>query len=231
MKLFEWQNIIFMFASAGAILVFVVSAFFGLEHEMGGADADADVDVDADVDSDVGIGHDGIEHVHDFEHGEHDSGIIKALSILGVGKVPMSIVLALLMLSFGALGLTANIIFAAMKIPPNVYFIFSFSGATVLSLLITAKTTSLFAKFAPPIETVVTSPYDVVGRTGTSVYKINDQHGTVHAYDARGDLRRVKARTAPGKTIEANREVILEEYDREDDCYIVSESDLGSPKL
>src|SRR5688572_20408683 len=86
---FNWYNIPFLIALGCSAILMVVQIIGG----SGDHDHDADTDVDADVDGDL--------------FGD-------LLSVLGIGRVPMMIVVMALLMTFGLLGLLINALAATI---------------------------------------------------------------------------------------------------------------------
>jgi hypothetical protein len=96
-EVLAWYNVIFYVAIIMGMAFVLVSAM-GL-----GADGDADLDVDGDGELDMEVETDG--------HGESDV-FQKVLSLFGVGRCPLSIVIFSALLIFGGTGVILNFIFA-----------------------------------------------------------------------------------------------------------------------
>lgn len=226
-----------------------------LDHDI---DLDPDHDVDADVDHDLDIDHDadveaeadaylnghdvdhdvhgshelGAEHeAHDFASSHEPSLLIRALSILGFGKVPVSILMTCLMVIFGATGLMANGIFETMmpwSWAPNVYFWPSLGLALLASFGLTGSLARGINRIMPTRETYAVTEEELVGQVGVSVYGIRDDHrGPVNVKDTGGTLHQVMGRTMDG-TIPRGTEVLLVRYHRKEDYYDVATSPLSA---
>jgi membrane protein implicated in regulation of membrane protease activity len=209
-----------------------------LSHDV---DMDHDVDVGHDVtpEHDLGADHDvaaeheaqaGVEHeVHDAHFVEqHDQSFaMRALSVLGFGKVPVSILMTCLMVIFGATGLICNGLFAQVlpwKWAPTLYFWPSLGLAIAAAFSLTGLTARGLSRIMPTSETYAIKPTDLVGRIGTTVYAIKENEmGVVGVHDSAGDLHRVAARCDAGP-LSQGEEVILVRYQKERDYYDVSRS-------
>ncbi len=224
-ELLEWHNLFFVISILTSFVILLLSALTGLGHEVGG-DVDADVDVDVDVD--VGVDADAAaEHMipHDTGQGVHGGGFSRALTLFGIGRVPISVLLCSFLVLFGGIGLISNQFFSSMRLPPVAYFWPSLGIAGVLGLIVTGRLAAFVAKHMPPVETIRITRRDLVGRIGTSVYGVDEKSGQVQVRDRHGNLHRVAARTAGGR-VESGKDVLLEEHVAGGDYFVVSESGL-----
>ena len=118
--LLHWWNLIFLLPFGLALL------YLGLYTLSGITFGDADIDHGFDADHDLSADHDmGADAGHDLDADQdmdaghdaapaagHASGPLAPLSWLGVGRVPLSILLMVLLLTWGVVGFVAN---AAME--------------------------------------------------------------------------------------------------------------------
>lgn len=205
-----------------------------VDHDV---DADHDVDVDHDVDADadadaapVAETH-GVEHeVHESEPGHEDASMLmRALTVLGFGKVPVSILVTCLMVIFGVVGLISNGIFASVlpwKWGPTLYFWPSLALATFLSCALTGAAARALHRVMPTSETYAVRPEALVGSTGHAVYPlILGVKGVVDVTGPDGTVCRIAGQPLEGE-IEKGREVILTRYHRDADYYDVTASPL-----
>ena len=215
-------------------------------------DVDADLDHDLDVDHDVHVNHD-LDVGHDADHdldadhdvdadhdleAEHDAHVavhhepsfmLRALSVLGFGKVPVSILMTCLMVIFGSVGLICNGVFAH-ALPwswgPALYFWPSLGIATMAGLTLTGTVARGLSRVMPTSETYAITPADRVGRIGVAVYALKEgELGVVDVKDEGGTLHRVAAKPLQGE-IPKGSEIIVVRYQREGDYYDVSKSPL-----
>jgi hypothetical protein len=167
-ELLQWYNLIFV-APIGLAAVYLILSASGIggdaDHDIS-HDMDHDVDVDHDVsvegdadmdhDLDVATGSDldhdvdvhteapsGLEHEMHIGHtdGDHDdSMLLRSLSVLGFGKVPVSVLMTCLMVIFGTTGLICNGLFESVlpwKWAPTLYFWPSLAAAVVVAISLT----------------------------------------------------------------------------------------------
>ena len=219
-------------------------------------DLDVDHDVDADADHDLDVGHDadaeaeaevhgevdhggegrtdlGAEHeAHDMHVSSHEpSMLIRALSLLGFGKVPVSILMTCLMVIFGATGLMANGLFETM-VPwswgPNLYFWPSLALALFASFGLTGSVARGLNRLMPTKETYAVTEEELVGQVGVSVYGIRNGHrGPINVKDTGGTLHQEMGRSIDGP-VPKGTEVLLVRYHREEDYYDVATSPLSA---
>jgi hypothetical protein len=163
---------------------------------------------------------------HDVGQEVHPSGgFLRALTLFGIGRVPISVLLCSFLVLFGGIGLISNQVFASVRLPPVAYFWPSLGIAGVSGLIVTGRLAAFMAKHMPSVETVKITRRDLVGRIGTSVYGVDEKSGQVQVRDRHGNLHRIAARTAGGR-IEPGKDVLLEEYVVQGDHFVVSESGL-----
>ena len=170
------------------------------------ADLDADADVDADADADVDADADGADPADadadaDSHVGPGDAGHVPfhaaALSFLGVGRVPVSVVLMVLLMTWGATGFIANQLafgrvgggwhVAAVSVP----------AAALVSLMFTRMLVRTMDRWVPLNETSARRRHDLLGSVGQALYPISDQFGLVTVRDDRGELYQVPCRVRP----------------------------------
>ena len=254
MQLLQWYNLIF-FAPIALAAIYLVLSATGLGSDSGDGgdaevdvdmdmDADFDADVDMDVDADLGAGVDmdanadldhhveaphGMENVfHDGHKVLHDQPLmLRALSVLGFGRVPLSIILTCLMVIFGAVGLISNGLFAAV-LPwgwaPTIYVWPSLGIASLAAITLTGSVARTLQRYLPTSETYAITPEELVGRLGVAVYSVQPgSPGVVSVRAEGGTVYTVSAHTAE-ESIPSGTEVILVRYHGDGDYYDVSPS-------
>jgi membrane protein implicated in regulation of membrane protease activity len=255
--LVQWYNIIFV-APVVLSAVYLVLSAMGMagEHDADhdvSVEHDLSVEHDVDMDHDVGVTHDaavdheaGVEHaaeaghalVGGIGHEAHDlhlsgdyeeSLLMRGLSLLGFGKVPLSILVTCLLVIFGVTGLICNGLFEwvfPFKWAPGIYFWFSLAAALVCSFSLTGMTARGLSRIMPTSETYAIAPEDLVGRIGTVVWGLHEaQTGDVDVQDAAGDWHRVGARPVDGD-IAKGASVILARYHRDGGYFDAAQSPL-----
>ncbi len=210
-----------------------------LDHDVS-MDHDVDLDHDVSIDHDVDLDHDvdidhGMEHGLDADHDHHvggghnDSLMLRALSVIGFGKVPMSILFLCLAVLFGATGLVANGLFEHV-LPwawgPALYVWPSLALAVLVSLTLTGTIARGMGRIMPTTETYAIRPGDLVGCVGTAVYPLTaGRPGVVHCHDAGGTVQQIAA-VSRDTDLPKGTEVIIVRYRAEEGHYDVSASPL-----
>jgi Protein of unknown function (DUF1449) len=232
--LLSWWNLIFVAPFAVALLYLGVYTLTGLE--LGDADADlhGDFDADADADADGHIEADG--HVEtdadtetDAAHGDgHDpsgssgshSFHAMALAWFGVGKVPITIIVIVLMLVWGAAGFIANS--AIRPLGGWEAARISLPLALLASLFISRVMVLFMGRFVPLNETYAKRRGELVGCIGEAIYGINQTFGMAMVRDDRGDLHQVACRVASEvPPVEKGAKVKLVVYGAKDRTFFV----------
>ena len=138
--LLAWYNAPFLVA-LGCCLLF---AFMQMVAGFGDADADADADADTDA----------------------SDGLSEALATLGIGQVPLMLVLIVLLGSLGAIGLIANtVLINSLGLSPIIALTISLLGGLALAVLITGRASRILGKVVGNVSTAV-SFEQLVGRAG-----------------------------------------------------------------
>lgn len=180
------------------------------------ADADADADVDADADSDVHADHDADAHGSSFH--------AMALSWLGVGRIPISLIIIVLLLTWGVAGFVTN----AARHPASGWSAarLAVPVAAIASLLITRAIVLFMGRFVPLNQTFARPRRQLVGSVGEAVYRIDETFGMAAVRDEQGDLHQVSCRVGPGVTpIEKGRRAKLVAYDAGEQMFFVAPVD------
>lgn len=220
------QNAFFMGAIVIAAVYCVCSAVFGSDHEASDVGHDHDMDCGHDVDHDFDMGHD-VDH--DADHGDiHGHGFVNsALNWVGVGRCPLSVILTILLISFGFIGLCGNGLFSKV-LPLSVAFFPSLAMATVLSLFLTRAASRPLAKLVPKTESNTVTLASLVESIGTASVSIDEKYGRVRLYDKFGALHNVDCRVQRGKSlINEGEEVLLLTFIKNEKMFIVA----PAPKL
>jgi len=216
-ELLQWWNLIF-------ILPFVGALFYILMLVSGAVSADHDAELNVGVETDVDIGHDvdldhdaGLEHIHDLEPGM----LARALSFLGIGRVPLSIIIISFCFLWGFFGFASNTLLA--PIMPSIIFVWaSIAIAFVISLFLTRILASVIARIMPATETYAVSLEQLVGKWGETITTIDETFGQAHVHDDAGVLHTVQCMVKSGETtIPRGSQVILLFFDNTRSVFFV----------
>jgi membrane protein implicated in regulation of membrane protease activity len=223
-----------------------------LEH---GLDVDHSVDVDHDIDlqHDLDVDHGAdLDHSADVEHGaslqhdvviDHDAavdhgagaghdgqpGTLALLAYLGVGKVPLTVLLILLTGAIGLLGWILNsLVQTVFGGYPGIFFAAVLPVSLVVSGVVTARVARIIGNALPPISTTATRSEALVGIQGTVISPFVDtRYGMVHVRDRGGTLISVFA-TCEGEPIRRGEKVVLVRYDPAARTYVVTKAPAWS---
>jgi membrane protein implicated in regulation of membrane protease activity len=191
------------------------------------------------------VGHDlGHDLGHDVEHDvghdtEHDSenearsghagaldlnadtlhGLSWALSFLGVGRVPFTVLLMVCALLFGGAGMCMNYLIApALSTVPAMALI-SIGVAFAAMIFLTGAIARIVSRLMPSTETYIASPKDLLGTTGTIIVETSTQSGFAHVLDQFKNLQQIGCRATEG-TLPIGTEIVVIDR-REEDVYTV----------
>jgi hypothetical protein len=213
------------FAVALVYLAAVVMTGVGMGDTDVDADADAGVDADADADTDGNAdsdadGHDANGHDADGD-AHHPSAAGLALAWLGVGRVPVSLLVVVLLLTWGGTGFVVN-----MLARPSVEWYaarLSIPVAAPVSVLVTRAVVMLIGRFMPLNETSARPRGHLVGSVGEAIYGIDERFGMAGVRDPQGDLHQVTCRVGEGvPPIDKGSRVKLVAYSARDRMFFVT---------
>lgn len=153
-------------------------------------------------------------------------GAVSLLSIIGFGKVPLSLMLMILLICWGISGFATNqLLHKTMSDGDNVGLI-SLPIAAVISLVATAILTRVLGKVMPRDESTAKTLPQLVGQEGTAILPITEGFGLAKVLDGSGVGIQVPCRVAPGQeTISADRAVVLMRFDRTERVFYVTTPD------
>lgn len=217
--IFGWWNLVFLAPFLLALIYLGVYAASGVTF--GDADADADLDADADIDADselstaahgeIGtdagthaeIGHESDLHASGHTNGHAHGGrggasLFTALTWLGLGRVPLSIVLMVLFFTWGAVGFAINVLARELFPSPGRLLLLSLPAALAGSLVLTGAVSTAIVKLIPLNETSARRRHALLGSVGEAIFTIDQAGGVVVVRDAEGNLAQVAARPEPG---------------------------------
>ena len=213
----SWWNLVFVVPFGLALLylgVYTVSGItFGegeadLHGDFGDADADADLhaDVDADhdlhvdADADANADADGDAHADADSHGGSDQPVhLAILSWLGVGRVPLSLVLMVLLLFWGSIGFIVNVVTRPSLGDGWRVALASLPAAALGTLLLTRAIVLALVRWMPLNETSAKRRHALLGAVGEAIYGIDGNFGLAGVREpGGGDFYQVACRVTDG---------------------------------
>lgn len=228
-QLLEWQNLPFVLPFVAAVIYLLLLAFGMAPDHDHDVDVDADFDADADTDFDHGvehaIGHDG----HGHEHEPHSAGLAaKFMSVLGLGKVPLSFLVMSFCFIWGFSGWLSNMILDPILRFPVIYFWVSVAAAAVSSVTFTGQLARVLGKIMPSTETYGVKEVDFVGRVAEVRFPITPISGTACLYDDQHSFQEVQCRVqSDGEKIPIGARVVLMRYDETEKIFIARREAQG----
>jgi len=225
MQLLEWQNLIFLLPIAlGALYLLLMAMGTGF-----GEQGDVDVDQDAglaleqDMDVDQGVEFDqggdvdhGLETAHAGDGHVHAGALGSFLGVLGIGRVPLSILMMSYCFVWGAVGLVCITLLGASKVWSAVVI------AAVAAVLVTRHLATGLAWLIPSVESHYTPPRQLVGLTGKVLLEVTETSGRVRLHDERNNLRDLPCRVPHGAPpIPADHAAVLLRYDAQGQVFVV----------
>lgn len=216
--IWQWYNLPYTLSLLGTLFLGSLQ-FLGLADDVGlGADADLEVDgdLDAELDGDA--------------DGEALFGPVAGLfDLLGVGRVPLTLLLLLLTSTFGFLGWTANQLWLGAGLPALwPFFVTGWVLVFALALLVTARLGLVVGGLVPPLTTSAATKEQLVGLPARVLSPtVTERYGQVRVRDGAGTLHTVFAvtpRSVP--PIERDVDVVLVEFDPQKKLYTVVPLDL-----
>ncbi|MBI4438118.1 DUF1449 family protein [Candidatus Uhrbacteria bacterium] len=213
MDFLAWYNLIFLIPLATGVLL-----IFG---SMAGIGSDADTDADADHDVNNG----GIGHEVGHDHNDESRPFLSVLSALGVGKVPLSIVLMILFLLFGGIGMMANFLMAGFIAVFEPFAFVSVAAGFFGAIFLSGPLARLLNRYMPSTETYGDTKGQMVGKTGTLELAADEERGWAQVRDSSGSIRQIKCRTGGG-TLAKGTEIVVVRYDSRTDLYTVAKNEL-----
>ena len=214
--------VLFMFIIQAALLLIAgVGVDFDADHDVD-LDADVDLDLDVDADIDVDVNHDLDIHDFDVDHDvDHDFSLGRALSPLGVGQVPLSIVFYAYALSFGVGGVATSFLMSQL-FTAALWFLFI---TVPVSLVIGWHVTKHSIKFVAPLlktSGIAEDMSSIVGRSGrVTSMQVTDKFGEA-AITINGALNHVIVKTFDDEIIEKNSPIVVVDFDKESKRPIVT---------
>lgn len=222
-NLLEWQNLVFYIPLTFGLLM-IIGAAFGIggdgDHDVD-HDLDTDMDADADGDADHDLDHDH-DHDHDADEGRHGGIRLLSpiLSVLGVGKVPLSIVLMIAGCVFGGTGIVMNTVLAPMLVHPAAYAWISALVAFIVMTFVTGQLARLINRVMPTTESYNVTRADLCGRRGQLILAADEHEGLAIVKDHEGNVHNLHCRTTEG-SLPKNSDVLVIDYEEKTNTYLV----------
>ncbi len=210
-ELLQWWNLLFVLPFIGALayILLLCTGAVAAEHDMG-----LHVDSGADLEHDAGL-----EHIHDI----HPGFLSSLLNLLGIGKVPLSIIIISFCCIWGFVGFAGNTILKAM-FPPALFIWISLFIALTAAVVFTRNLAGLIGKFMPVTETYAITPEQLVGKWAEAVTRIDATFGQAIVHDDSGVLHTVQcvAKNAEEPIPKGSR-VLLMIFDKNRQVFIVTQ--------
>jgi Protein of unknown function (DUF1449) len=232
----SWWNLIFILPFGLGLMylgLYTVSGWTfgeadsdaGMDHDLDSdahieldADADADADVDADADTDADTDSDS-----DSAEG-HASAFLAALNWIGVGRIPVSLVLMILMLSWGAIGFAAIQAMRGMAVGRNAVIAMTLAAGGSVGIVHVVA-----AILGPMLFSGTGGPrrrHELLGARGEAMYLIDATFGMACGRDERGELFQVPCRVKQGESAIAKGSAVqLVAYNGKDLMFYVIPAD------
>ena len=224
MALLSWWNLIFLLPAVAALLYVLLLATGVVAGDEGGFDSDVDGDVAA------GEAH-GIEYVsgHGGDPGEPPGGLWQVLSLFGIGRAPLSLVLVSFFLLWGLCGWIGNSLFSVVLSSPAAFIWPSLALALIGATILTRLLASGLGRIMPATETYAVTNRQLVGKRARVRHLVTEAGGTAQLYDAQGRLHEVPVRVLPGEApISAQADVVLWRFDPALNTFLVTPEDLDT---
>jgi membrane protein implicated in regulation of membrane protease activity len=245
-QLLAWWNLIYLLPLGLASIYLLCMAFTGVGLSDTDADADADADVDADTDADVHVDADADAEAdadadadvsHDVDAVDHTAPdtTYDMLGFLGVGKLPISLLVLILLITWGMIGFIANAATWTLIASETLVPLVSIPAAALGSVLATSGIAALVSRWMPLNENYVHRKAELVGRLAEAVLPIDENFGMVALKDERGDRFQLPCRVAPGQpAIAKGQQVVLFRYNRAESMYyaaVLDEAEAANEAL
>ena len=199
------------------VILYIVLQFIGF-HSDGGGIIHADMgDIGMSLDDDMKVEADG-------------STLNYVLSFLGVGKVPITMILVPLLMAWGIAGYVCNHIITHTLKPPHWPFML---GSIIVAATAGVLTAKLFAGaisiILPTAERSATSKKELIGKTArVTSGQVTKSFGRARLRDDYGNSITIYCKIPHGKrTPRKSDEVILLDYDEEDRKFEVEKFDVS----
>jgi hypothetical protein len=206
--LLSWWNLIYVVPFGLAMVYLALYTLSGVDFGDADADADAHLDADAhvDADADADADADGDADADSDAHADadaeadgeaHVSAHSAAMAFLGVGRVPLSVLLTVLLMTWGATGFMVNqIVGPRLGAGPRPAML-SAPVAALVSLALTRLLVRAIERWLPLNETTARRRHELLGRAGQAIFPIDRRFGLAAVRDDRGELYQVPCQLDP----------------------------------
>jgi membrane protein implicated in regulation of membrane protease activity len=146
--------------------------------------------------------------------------------VLGTKHIPLTLLIGIFLLCWGAFGLLSNRLFGILHYP-GIYVWPSLVTTFFASSIVTRSMAAVFGRFLPTEETYGVTRFELVGSLGKAIHATNEHTGTIDIKDKYGTVHRVQAKVEPGKdSIPSGAEVIVVDYDEDGKYFLVRQGSL-----
>lgn len=194
-------------------LIFALPLGFGvlltLTGSLGLGSAEAELDAELDADG---------EATPAGEGGGSGSALGGLLALLGIGRVPLNVVLLSLCFLFGGMGSATLLAEQGALGAAGIYV--ALAVASLSALLGTSFLARIVARLLPSVETYANTPEQLVGTTGTVEVRVSPSFGVVTVLAEDGALHRLHCVSAESDLAKGT-EVLLVDFDSERHRYEV----------
>lgn len=211
-----WYNWPFLFPLAFGIMFILLDLLIGGMSQIIGGVLDFEVDLDGDGEIDTAADVDA-----------HPGFLAHAFMWLGMGRVPLSIIIECLTIIFGITGLLVNAIWSEVGILPGFSLPVALGVASVVSIVATHAGASTLARLLPSESTISRPAGGFVGEPAVVVNTITATAGQIRV-EGQGNrpntVLNAKLYVQPDgpSLIARGRGVIVMEYVEAGNCYLVS---------
>ncbi len=225
MELLQWWNLIFLLPAVAALLYLLLLALGALPAEGGHGDTGVDLDLGAHFDF-----HGPHIEIHPGDIPDdlptESDPFRGALSLIGIGRIPLSLVLMSFLFLWGFFGWVANLVFQGVIASPALFIWPSMAVALVGSVALTRLFAVRLGRLMPATESYGAAAQELVGRVADVRYALTETNGSVQLYDRFGSMHEVPARVRPGEpAIPAGERVVLWRFDAGSGVYFALQDD------
>jgi len=185
-----WYNWPFLLAFAVGIIFILVDVVLGGVADLFDADADVDFDVDGpdlDIDADLDVGGMDFPDVDgdfdaDVAAGRISSFWLNGLAWVGIGKVPASVLLEVMLLSFGSVGLLITAVagdLSPWNLGSHIIFPIALFAAITAAPIITRAVGGFIARIIPPDGSTAKNPSDFIQEVGITSSLVTHSIGQI----------------------------------------------------